>query len=241
MTMLDIAFDFRTDTPPGKDPDARSPMLRRYHKRLWSKHLPSGALFELDDTRPNAYLHHQSTLGEFFLASDSVIPTFTREARISHVLGQIPLHVQQEFLHIGYTIGGMVVFPGNRVGRKMTINGARGFHPRIKDRFDLTVECVRRHYRNENNPLAEPLARYRDFFALFGDFKGYVDYFLLQDLVTDDCSSIRFFMPFDNFTTSPLPESVEVYEEYRSLAIAFIEARGKRMLESWTNMAKGSQ
>jgi len=33
---------------------------------------------------------------------------------------------------IGYTIGGMMVFPGNRLGRKMTINVARGFHPRIK-------------------------------------------------------------------------------------------------------------
>jgi len=239
--VLDIAFDFRTDTPPGKDPDALSPTLRRYHKRLWSKKLPSGDLFELDDTRPNAYLYHQSTVGEFFLTSDAVVPTFTREARISHVLDQVPLHVQQEFLSIGYTIGGMMVFPGNRVGRKMTINGARGFHPRIKDRFDLTVECIRRHYRNEKSPLTDTLARYGEFFEVYGDFQGYVEFFLLQDLVTDDCSSVRFFSLFDDFTTSPLPESLEAYEEYRKLAISFIEARGKRMLQSWSTMANGSQ
>ena len=49
---IDITFDFRSDTPPGKDPDARSPTLRRYHQLLWSKPLPSGAPFELDVTTP---------------------------------------------------------------------------------------------------------------------------------------------------------------------------------------------
>jgi len=29
---IDIAFDFRSDTPLGGDPDALSPTLRRYHK-----------------------------------------------------------------------------------------------------------------------------------------------------------------------------------------------------------------
>ncbi len=35
-------------------------------------------MFDLDTTTSGAYLHHRSDLGEFFLASDSVIPTFTR-------------------------------------------------------------------------------------------------------------------------------------------------------------------
>src|SRR5271170_3379376 len=82
---VDITFDFRSDTPEGRDPDAFSPTLRRYHKRLWSKSLPSGVAFELDDTTPRVYLHHQSALGEFFLSSDSVIPTFSRAHRILHI------------------------------------------------------------------------------------------------------------------------------------------------------------
>ena len=49
---IDIAFDFRTDAPEGKDPDAYSPTLRRYHQLLWSKPLPSGASFDLSDTTP---------------------------------------------------------------------------------------------------------------------------------------------------------------------------------------------
>jgi hypothetical protein len=126
----------------------------------------------------------------------------------------------------------MIVFPGNRVGRKMTINEARGCHPRIKDRFDLTVECIRRHYRDERSPLSDTLARYADFFGLFGDFRGYVAFFLLQDLVTEDCSAVRFFLPFEDFNTSPLPGSMDAYLAHRQLAVAFIEARNRRILAS---------
>jgi hypothetical protein len=36
---IDITFDFRLDTPNGKDPDSFSATLRRYHKLLWSKPL----------------------------------------------------------------------------------------------------------------------------------------------------------------------------------------------------------
>jgi hypothetical protein len=80
-----------------------------------------------------------------------------------------------------------MLFPGKRIDGKMTINGARGFHPKIKDRFDLTVECIRRHYRAEDSPLSDTLSRYADFFALFRNFEGYVEHFLLQDLFTADC------------------------------------------------------
>ena len=34
MTAIDVTFDFRKDTPPAKDPDAKSPALRRYHQHL---------------------------------------------------------------------------------------------------------------------------------------------------------------------------------------------------------------
>ena len=83
--LIDTSFDFRTDTPSGKDPDTHSPTLRRYHKLLWSKPLPSGRLFDLDDTVRGVYLHHRSELGEFFLSSDSVIPTFTRWDSLKHI------------------------------------------------------------------------------------------------------------------------------------------------------------
>lgn len=226
---IDITFDFRADTPPGQDPDALSPTLRRYHQLLWSKPLPSGESFELDVTNPHSYLHHLSDLGEFFLSSDSVIPTLSRELRLAHIIDQIPEVEREAFHHIVYTIGGMMVFPGNRIGRKMTINGARGFHPRIKDRFDLTLECIRRHYLCDPSPLSGTLARYADFFGLFDDFAGYVDFFYLQDLVNEATLTVKFFMPFEDFTASPLPRNLDEYYVYRQRAIEFIEWRNRRL------------
>lgn len=225
---LDIAFDFRSDTPEGKDPDVFSPMLRSYHKLLWSKPLPSGVVFKLDDTTPGAYLHHRSKLGEFFLASDAVVPTFRYSPVIRNII-KVPENELEEFIRIGYTIGGMMLFPGNRVDGKMTINAARGFHPRIKDRFDLTVECIRRHYGGADSPLSKILARYGDFFGLFGDFQGYVKFFLLQDLVDDDCATVKFHMPFEDFSSSPVPQTLGMHRTYREHATTFIEARNHRL------------
>ena len=230
---IDVTFDFRTDTPPGRDPDALSPTLRRYHKLLWSKPLPSGTVFELLDTTPGVYLHHRSQLGDFRLASDTVIPTFRKDARISHIFEQSPDELAA-FMRIGYTIGAMMLFPGNQVGRRMTINAARGCRPRIKDRFDLTIECIRRHYLGEDSPLGATLARYADYFRLFGDFRGYVEFFLLQDLVSDDCLAVRFFSPFDDFGSWPVPSSAAAYAEYRERAVGFIDARNRRILKSMT-------
>lgn len=225
---IDIAFDLRSDAS-GRDPDTFSPTLRRYHKLLWSKPLPGGVVFGLDNLTPGAYLHHLSAQGEFFLASDSVIPTFSEGGRLWHSDDALPLDEQLVFERLTYTIGGMMIFPGNRIGRQMTINGARGCHPRIRDRFDLTVECIRRHYGGEPNPLDKSLQRYADFFRLFEDFRGYVDFFMLQDLVSADYSTVRFFLPFHDFTRSPIPKDAESYRAYRQFAELFLESRNGRI------------
>jgi hypothetical protein len=174
------------------------------------------------------YLHHRSELGEFFLSSDAVIPSFTRWDKVKHITGLFPEREHEDFRTIGYTIGAMMVYPARQVERKWTINQARGMVPEIADRLDLTLECIRRHYVCQRSPLGETLARYRDFFALFEDFRGYVDFFLLQDLVDDDYS-VRFFMPFDNFKTPAWPQDGDTYREYRHLSIEFIKTRNRRI------------
>ena len=225
---IDTSYDVRTDAG-GRDPDSHSATLRRYHKLLWSKRLPSGHLFDLEEKVAGSYLHHQSELGTFSLSSDSVIPSFTRWKSLKHITELFSEEQNEAFRTKGYTIGGMMVFPGNRVDGKTTINGARGFTRKIADRFDLTLECIRRHYQNQPSPLADTLARYGDFFSLFRDFEGYVDYFHLQDLIEKYGSTIAFFMPFDNFNTSSVPRTVAEYAEYRRLSIAFVEARNRRI------------
>lgn len=226
--LIDTKFDFRTDAA-GRDPDTYSRTLRQYHRHLWSKPLPGGRPFHLNDTVRGAYLHHSSELGEFSLSSDSVIPSFTRWKSMRHIVELFSEAENEAFRTIGYTIGGMMVFPANRVDRKPTINGARGFTSKIADRMDLTLECIRRHYLGQVSPLAETLCRYSDFFALFEGFAGYVDFFILQDLVTEDRSGVAFFMPFDDFNGPAVPTDVDEYASYRRRSIEFIEARNRRI------------
>jgi hypothetical protein len=129
------------------------------------------------------------------------------------------------------TVGGYIVFPSKRIDRKATINGARGLNWKIKDRFDLTFECIRRHYVGRDSPLSEVLARYADFFDLFECFSGYVEFFLLQDLVAKDGSSIDFFLPFDDFAGRPLPSNIDEYRSYKDALGAFVVARNCRISE----------
>jgi len=228
-TDIDITFDFRRDTREGGDPDKSSKTLRCYHKLLWSRRLPGGAILELDDTIRGTYLYHRSALGEFWLSSDSVIPTYRW---VPHIKKLIPAEELQAFASIGYTIGGMMVFPGVSINRKWTINQARGCTKRIGDRFDLTLECIRRHYTGGESPLSGVLERYKPFFDLFGDFRGYVEFFFLQDLVSADFSAVKISMPFDNFRGSPIPKDAQEYNAYKGASIAFIEARNRRILAS---------
>lgn len=228
--VIDTTFDFRTDAG-GKDPDSRSPTLRRYHRLLWSKMLPTGEPFELVQTTPRAYLHHRSDLGEFWLASDSVIPSFKSWVVAGPVLEQLDEGELESFRTIGYTIGGMMVFPGNRIDNKWTINMARGMSHKIADRMDLTLECIRRHYAGHPSPMQTVLSRYNAFFHLFEDLSGYVDFFLLQDLV-NDAGPVRFFLPFDDFRTPAIPRDLSTYREYRQRSEEFVVARNRR-IDNW--------
>jgi len=229
---LDFEFKFYTDTPLGKDPDSHSATLRRYHKILWSKDLPNGTKFELVDAYPNGYLCHKSDLGEFFLSSDSITHSYRATKRISHVIDQTPADIVNSLYDHGSTIGAFIIFPGKKIGRQPTINGARGLNPKIQDRFDITLECIRRHYCALESPLSDTLARYRSFFDLFQDFKGYVSFFLLQDLVAADYSSVRFHLPWGCFDDNPLPRSREEYLTYYESTINFITSRAIRMKDS---------
>lgn len=223
MRGIDTTFDFHSDTPDGKDPDRYSPTMRRYQQLLWGKALPTGGHFDLSPVRH--HLEHHSSLGDFFLASDGFTTRLQKRAR--RVIREIPDDELPKWP--GYTVGSAIVFPSNRVGGMMTINGARGFLAKIADRPDLTVECIRRHYLgSQPNPLGKVLLRYEEFFKLFGDFKGYVEFFLLQDLLQDD-GTVRFFHPFDDFKTPAVPKNKDEYLSYLQASIDFIGARNSRI------------
>ena len=230
--MIDINFKFYSDTPHGRDPDQHSETLRRYHALLWSKPLPDGSRFMLSTATRGAYLHHSSQRGEFHLASDAIGHTYRHSKLVASVISQVPENELDDFFAHCSTIGAYTIFPGRMVNRKPTINAARGLHPKVGDRFDLTLECIRRHYAGGVSPLSDVLMRYRDFFNLFGSFKGYVEFFLFQDLVQGDGRAINFFLPHTDFGHSPYPGNLGTYRAYRNAVMAFVAARNARIAAS---------
>lgn len=228
---FDPTFAFSSDSG-GKDPDIASPTLRSYHQRLWTKPLPNGAVFNLvyDDT----YLSYHAPRTLFVLSSDSSIPTWSRWKRMQHIIGEFPEQETINFRRVAGQMGAMMLFPRNRVDGQAGINAARGFTARISDRLDLTLECVRLFYAGITdtfrNPLGPVLARYPEFFELFDTFSGYVDFFLLQDLVNETGSNVNFFLPCEGFTLPARARNAEEYATYRSKSIAFVQARNARML-----------
>lgn len=229
--LLDVSFDVYSDTPPGADPDQKSPTLRRYHAALWSKELPCGKRFSLTTKTAGAYLHHNSELGEFILASDAITNSYRHSKLVAPVISQVPEDQLDAFFSLCSTIGGYTLFPGRKISRKPTINGARGLHPKIGDRFDLTLECIRLHYAGKVSPLSEVFNRYRNFFDLFTSFEGYVDYFLLQDLRGKRGEEIRFFLPHCGFEGSPYPTNLAAYSAYQDAVSEFVMARNHRISE----------
>ncbi len=225
---IDINFNFYSDTPKGKDPDSYSSTLRSYHRILWSRELPNGSLFKLDETIPMR-LHHKSKLGEFVLSSDSIAHTYSNIKSTTDIVKKIDAEELEKFVSLCSTIGGYIIFPSERINNQMTINGARGVNKKIRDRFDLTLECIRKYYKNEDSPLNETFERYKQFFNLFESFKGYVDFFLLQDLVTSDYLSIKYFVPFESFENYPLPNDIEEYKQYKYNLSDFVSSRSQRM------------
>jgi hypothetical protein len=228
---LDVDYDHRLDSE-GKDPDTHSPTLKLQHQLLWSKPLPDGTLFDLQP-EPGKYLKHNSRLGEFFLSSDTISHSLRNQKRMQPVIEQIPSGELDEFQTTGSVIGGRILFPGNRIDGQATINSARGFNSKINDRFDLTLECIRLHYQGVANPLDRALNRYSDFFRLFKNFQGYVEFFFLQDLVNEHSSEVNFFLTHDpSFEDSPRPANVEKYMQYKANTTTFIRARNQR-IDDW--------
>ena len=227
---IDVQFDFRSDTPEGKDADTYSSTLRNYHKLLWSKNLPNGERFNLDLDTPHK-LHHNSSLGEFMLSSDAITHTYKNWKSMSNIIDGIPREDMETFYSLGFTIGAFIIFPSKRINKKMTINMARGTHKKIRDRFDLTLECIRRYYVNKDSPLKDTIDSYSSFFNLFETFRGYVDFFLLQDLVDEEYKAIKFWHSFDNFNNQPLPNNIHEYNSYKNNVVDFIKSRNIRILK----------
>jgi hypothetical protein len=225
--IIDTKFNVHSDAGGG-DPDITSPTLRLYHKILWSKPLPNGQVFELTNKKSGAYLYHISELGELYLGSDAITHSYRNQKRKQWLFKQLSEEKLNGLFRAGSTVGSYIIFPNKKIDGKHTINQARGIHPYIDDRFDLTLECIRLFYSGQQSPLYETFIRYKDFFDLFENFKGYINFFLLNDLV-DENENIMFYLPFDSFTNKPTFADVNDYLFYREGVMNFIKARNRRI------------
>lgn len=236
---IDINFDFTIDTPKfwdnfwndevlggfGNDPDSMSKTLQLYHQFLWSRPLPNGEIMTLELGRGSKYL----TWKDFRFGSDSILASF-RYKKYRYQLEKVSNHLSnyknfiEDFLHKSYTIGGMMIFP-----KENSINCARGINSSISDRWDLTMECIRRYYSNENSPLYRTLDKNKDFLNLFVNFKGFVDFFFLQDCVSQDYDKVNIWLGDGDFSKKPLPSTVEDYLLWIEKQLKFVEKRNNRI------------
>ena len=237
---IKVGFDFTSDVPgywdgywetspwgwSGKDPDSKSPTLRRYHQLLWSKMLPNGEQMKLVDGRGKFYLRWK----DFYFGSDSIIVSF-RHSDKNDVLDDVRQRVPdfrtyiENYVRASYTIGGMMLFPQH----KYSFNCARGCNKRICDRWDLTLECIRRFYQGGESPLTKALERDREFFELFVDFKGYVDFFFLQDCVDKKYERVNLWLGEDFFEKNPYPHNADEYLMWIKKQCNFLQKRNKRI------------
>jgi len=242
MIDIDINFSFTSDSPNywegfwerkdglgsgASDPDSCSPTLKEYHRLLWSRQLPNGGHMRL--VKSQDYTLHW---GDMYFSSDSITTGF-RYYRNREVLDKVAKLVPdyhtfvENYVTELYTIGGMIIFPVMRG----SINQCRGTYGSISDRWDLTLECIRRYYAGESSPLQKVLERNKSFFDLFVDFKGYVDFFFLQDCVSPDYKQVYIWTDMIPFVDKALPRNEKEYLQWIDKCLEFVRKRNKRIKE----------
>lgn len=127
------------------------------------------------------------------------------------------------YLNPPYTVGSAMIWPVRSRDRPTT-NQARETRSAIADRMDLTLECIRRHFEGRaDSPLADVLAAYGDFFALFEGFDEFVDFFHFQDLVASGYEGIRFYLPLEEFERPGTRRTVDEYVAHMEATLSFID------------------
>ena len=225
----DFWKDYWTSNPFGKinvDPDSKSDSLRTCHQLLYRRDLPDGTLFDLRfDFKP------KYRWNDILLTNDTIVtPLNFRNYPLMQRMKDEPgfRGYIEDFMHRAYTIGGEIIFP---VHGPNSINPVRG--KAADDRFDLTLLCIQRYYegsddlpgKNGLNWLLDVIRSDSAFFDAFGSFRGYVDFFFLNDLVDENYDTMLW---IDN---PERPRDREEYDLFMRNQMEFLERRNRRIAE----------
>lgn len=202
------------------DPDTRSKTLREYHRILWSRQLPNGEFMQLSK---------DLSWNNMKFGSDSIIVSFRykNQPLAEEIKTALPDYQSffKEYIRKTNTIAGFTIFPKHQG----SMNQNRGINTRIRDRWDLTMECIRRYYAGQKSPLSDTLETDVEFYNLFGSFKNFVDFFFLQDCVSDNYESVDIWLGDVNFRDDALPKNTEEYFAFIEKEMAFLEKRRQRI------------
>ena len=225
------------------DPDQKSKKLYRLHEFLCNL---QGLKMSISE---NNYCELVTDDKKIRLSSDSIMSIYWHWSgkgypykNMQEIIEKISSELQREneynkhdnpikefiksYLQKANTIGGFVVFPKHYLP---TVNTERGRSGKIRDRFDLTLECIRRAYQygdfycEDDNPLFGLPEEDKEFFRMFGSFENYIRFFCLDDWVDKKYTAVRDLMSENG--EKPLPKegwSKEIlpcdYEEKKQVA-----------------------
>ena len=234
-----------------RDIDTYSPTLREYQACIYKKVLHEGELFDLKIGNDPEYdylywnnpTYYGNDLEKSRFASDSIVnmqeryapqeKEFIPDKNIKHYKNKL-----KKYVRAASTIGGEIIFPKH----PNSVNMARGRNHKIKDRFDLTLECIRRFYEKDeekrDSPLYEVLKADKKFFNLFKDFDNYVKFFYLDGSYVQG-GKIKFFIGGDMFKKgmdgfknpdfSPFPKDETEWNRLYRKQLKYLKKRNKQI------------
>lgn len=229
---LEMLSNHQTYKCPFIDPDSESKILQQAHEKAWSKTLPGSQERMLLKRKKESNGYVLEWNGHRY-GSDIIVTSFIvyvgcddwqekNQNMFKHEIENV-----KEFYR---NIGSFTIFPKH----KDSINCVRGrYNSKIYDRIDLTLDCIRKCYNHQDNPLYTVFVKDKEFFDLFKNFAGYVDFFCFQDLVSD--GHVRDlmrggFVDEESFA-SPLPKNVDEYEQWMKNQLQFVQARTEKIVK----------
>lgn len=220
---------------PYADPDAKCEELREMHYRLYNRYaLYINRPFSFEKKYPLSFSEgryfYLSENGSCRLGSDTMNSSYLYYEALKNIKSEMEkcgrnaeAEIEKYRKDIIYRPGNFIVFP-----KKDSINVERGRNGKIKDRFDLTLDCIKKQYEKEDNPLAYVLQKnWEYFFCRFRDFNEYVHFFMLEDYLDEKCNVMQFIDNEDHI----LPKNLGEYDEYIKRISSVIEKRTKRILK----------